>query len=239
MEISCTPGIRRGSSCHTYQLSINAGRLYHFDQRYYHLKENLRAYAKDNPVISRTAVLEIIEDAIKRQNDWYVINEEPLLQNRSIASMIYIGSNTSLPPIRLKGQTILFVHQKNKICRQEVPYLRILDFLVLRQKDRNTDLEWLIMFLLDKIDGMTHEERKIMASLARKYKPFTRAILALTLKNTGELKLFSKIIQTISPLILKKYKLVTSFIFIFFIPAVNSYSLFHMFAEICQKCRGA
>lgn len=188
--------------------------MHHFDQQYHHLKNYLREQVKENPGNNRTRVLELIEDAIKCQYDcdWYVINLEPLLQNRSIASVIYIGSNTCLPAIRLKGQTVLFVHQKNKISRQDVPYLRILDFLVLLQKDQNADFEWLLTFLRNKIDGMTHEERKIMVALSRKYKPFTRAILALTLKKTGELKLFSKIIQTISPEIIKKYRLVATFI---------------------------
>lgn len=174
-------------------------------ESYQHLKNKILQQA--NQAVNRAGVLKIIEDIIEWQNDcdWYVINAEPLVADRSIASSIYVGSNSCLPAIRIKEHRVIFMQQKNKIIRQHVPYLKVLDFLVLWQKAGNADFERLVFFLSNEVKDMSHEERRLIANLSRKYKPFIRAILALTLKNIGERNLFSKVIQTISPAVLKKY----------------------------------
>lgn len=122
-----------------------------------------------------------------------------------IPNVIEIGSNIHRNRTQRAGFEIRFVLQPNAITRTNIPLLQILDAVKSAKSMPDTSLNETISRLADIIKGLTSRDRTLLASLAVKYPPLTRALTGAMLDYAGEAEASAKLRTTLNPL--TKYKI--------------------------------
>ncbi|MCH5718926.1 hypothetical protein [Niabella hibiscisoli] len=87
-----------------------------------------------------------------------------------------------------------------------IPYLQLLDLILLFQRRDEPEYGRFITELKRLISRLTYHEQKLMIQLARKYPAAVRACLGFLLAGINQLTLSSKALQTLNPATLNRYK---------------------------------
>ena len=119
---------------------------------------------------------------------------------------IYISMQKKMSSIDTKDYVISFLTQPNLISDDVIPYLQLLDMILLYQRGEETQSKPIIDGLKMVIGRLTYEEKKLLTQLARKYPAAVRALLGLLLAGLNQITLSVKALQTLNPATLNRYK---------------------------------
>src|SRR5690606_6287328 len=119
--------------------------------------------------------------------------------------IIYIVSNGDRPVIQGHGYPVHFLVQKNDIHKDHIACLQLLDVLLLLRKLPDESFSFAVNQYKDLLVDLSHEEKRLLTRLSRKYPPCVRATLALTLHALSEKSLSIKIMETLSPVVINRY----------------------------------
>lgn len=117
-----------------------------------------------------------------------------------ISNIIQIGKNNIRPGFNRAGYKISFILQKNLIIKKNIPLLQILDSVRYIKKIPDTTISSAIKRLKEIIRNLSKENRILLARLALKYPPATRAILGAILEETGNISLTESLSKSLNPI---------------------------------------
>lgn len=119
---------------------------------------------------------------------------------------IYIAVQKKISPIDTKDYVVSFLIQPNLISDDVIPYLQLLDMILLYQRGDETQSMQVADGLKMLIEKLTYEEKKLLIQLARKYPAAVRAFLGLLLAGLNQVTLSAKALQTLNPATLNRYR---------------------------------
>ncbi|GEM_PF-6390542 len=119
---------------------------------------------------------------------------------------IYVSLQKRLSPVEAKDYRISFLAQPNAISGALIPYLQLLDIILLLQRRDEPQYRSAITGVKRAIISLTYNEQKLLLQLARKYPAAVRACLGFLWAGINQLTLSSKALQTLNPAILSRYK---------------------------------
>ena len=100
---------------------------------------------------------------------------------------------------------ISFIRQSNKITRENIPLFRLLDAMQYIKDIPDSTLEKTCRILLVLINELSIQEKNIMAGLALKYKPATRALAGAIIEQLGMSDISRILLNSLKPV--STYKL--------------------------------
>ncbi|MCH5598290.1 hypothetical protein [Niabella ginsengisoli] len=173
-------------------------------------KEKLhKALRQQSELYSQKSIINCIKQLLSEHRSavWYLINED-LLEQLSIdtTNRIYISGPQSFRTLNVKGCKVIFTLQRCDFSKDTIPYLQLLDVLLIFRKLSTVKLKEASVKYVEIIRHLSYEEKKLLTKLARKSTPFVRATLAILLYNAGDIKLYIKLAETINPVTFKKYR---------------------------------
>jgi len=121
-----------------------------------------------------------------------------------IPNIIEIGSNIHRNRTKRGIYTIRFVLQPNNITRTNIPLLQILDAVKSVKSIPDTTINDSISRLSMIIGDLSEKDKSLMATLALKYPPQTRAILGAILETKGNIEAAVKLLRTLNPMTIYK-----------------------------------
>lgn len=140
-------------------------------------------------------------------SSWYLLDSDMMAELAiSTHRHIYISGPRRLSPIETKDYLVTFLMQPNPISKDVISYLQIADMILLFQKQPEPLLKIALAKFKILVDRLTYEEKKLMIQLTRKYPVFVRACLGLVLAEVNHPLLSAKVLQTLSPHTLNRYK---------------------------------
>lgn len=179
-------------------------------------RDRLLKKLKLSAITSTQGIIEVVKEAVNESHEtgWYTLNFDIVdvlgINNNNV---IYVFGAVSTPAIEIRGKTISFIVQRNVISKDTIPYLQLLDVIILFRKVYRTHLEQVVFKYQNLIKNLSAEEKKLLVKLARKYTPFTRSTLAFILRSVNEVRLSVKLTETLNPEIIKKHKEKMLFLF--------------------------
>ena len=117
-----------------------------------------------------------------------------------LGSTIQIGRNEIRSSFKRGRYTISFVKQKNRITRENIPLLQLLDGLRFIKKIPDSSISNSCKILQNLIAKLSEKERKTMIRMAMKYQPSTRALLGAILCDLGKDEITGKMKKSLNPL---------------------------------------
>ncbi len=102
-----------------------------------------------------------------------------------VGSTIQIGRNETRASFKRGRYTISFVKQKNRISKDNIPLLQILDGIRFIKKIPDASPKKSCEILQNLIAALSEEEQSRISKLALKYQPSTRALLGAILAHLG------------------------------------------------------
>ncbi|WP_114791249.1 hypothetical protein U0035_22750 [Niabella yanshanensis] len=119
---------------------------------------------------------------------------------------IYISIQQKLSPLETMDYRIHFFTQPHSISDDLIPYLQVLDMILIFQRREELQHSSVTKRLELVISRLTYDEQKLTIRLARKYPVAVRACLGFFLAGMNQVLLSSKTLQTLSPATLSRYK---------------------------------
>ncbi len=117
-----------------------------------------------------------------------------------VGNTIQIGRNEIRSSFQRGRYTISFVKQKNRITRENIPLLQLLDSLRFIKKIPDSSVQDSCRILQNRISDLSEKEQKTMVRLAMKYQPSTRALLGAILCDLGWDAITEKLKRSLNPL---------------------------------------
>lgn len=122
-----------------------------------------------------------------------------------VSNLIQIGRNQTRPKLKRGNYTIAFVKQKNRITRENIPFLQVLDALRYIKKIPDAPIDFACKRFLAILETYQEKELSTMVQLSLKYPPSTRALLGAILDELGKDNLTKSLYNSLNPV--TKYKL--------------------------------
>jgi len=122
-----------------------------------------------------------------------------------VSNTIQIGKNDVRPKFKRDRYIISFIKQKNTITKENTPLLQILDTIRYIKKIPDTTIDVACVRLLSILREQSEKDRKALVKLAKKYLPYTRALLGALLDETGDTLMTDPLLQSLNPI--TKYKI--------------------------------
>ena len=117
-----------------------------------------------------------------------------------IGSVIQIGKQDVRSSFKRGRYSIYFVKQKNKITKENIPLLQLLDVLRFIKKIPDSDIKNSGKTSFTLISKLSEREMDSLVRLALKYQPSTRALLGAILTDFGKVKLTEKLKKSLNPI---------------------------------------
>lgn len=117
-----------------------------------------------------------------------------------VSNTIQIGKNEVRPPLKRGPYVVKFLKQKNNITERNIPLLQILDCIRTIKKIPDTNIATSCKRIAALVEERSPEEIESMIRLARKYPPFTRALLGSILDFTGAQADTSPLKKSLNPI---------------------------------------
>ena len=117
-----------------------------------------------------------------------------------VGSAIQIGRNEIRSSFKRGKYTISFVKQKNRITKENIPLLQLLDGLRFIKKIPDSSTGNSCRILQNLIANLSEKEQKTMVRLAMQYQPATRALLGAMLCDLGRDDITEKLKKSLNPL---------------------------------------
>jgi hypothetical protein len=122
-----------------------------------------------------------------------------------ISNIIQIGRNETRPAIQRGKYKISFIKQKNKISKENIPLLQILDAIRYIKEIPDTKIQLLCNRFLNILSELSQKNKTALIRLALNYSPATRALLGALLDKVGDEELTGKLQNSLNPI--TNYKL--------------------------------
>lgn len=122
-----------------------------------------------------------------------------------IPNIIEIGSNIHRNKTHRACFDIRFVLQPNEITLTNIPLLQIMDAVKAAKSMPDATIDETVMHLVGIIKGLTAKDSALLASIAIKYPPQTRALTGAILEYAAKTEAAAKLRTTLNPL--TKYKI--------------------------------
>jgi len=122
-----------------------------------------------------------------------------------LSNIIQVGRNETRPSIKRGKYKISFIKQKNKITKENIPLLQILDAIRYIKKIPDTETPFLINRFLNILSELSQKNKTKLIRLAFKYSPATRALVGALLDETGNEELTKNLQNSLNPI--TSYKL--------------------------------
>jgi hypothetical protein len=100
-----------------------------------------------------------------------------------VSNTIQIGKNEIRPSFKRGRYRISFIKQKNKITKENIPQLQILDAIRYIKRIPDISIDIACKRILAIIRNLSDDNRNALARLALKYPPATRALLGAMLES--------------------------------------------------------
>lgn len=116
-----------------------------------------------------------------------------------ISNIIEIGTNKRHNPLKRGHYTVRFVIQSNRITKDNIPLLQILDAAKSIKRIPDTNVEASVLRIKDIVSGL--DERKIqnLATLSLQYAPRVRSLIGALLDGMGQHHLTGAILKSLNP----------------------------------------
>jgi len=121
-----------------------------------------------------------------------------------VSNTIQIGKNDVRSPFKRGRYTIAFIKQKNKITKENIPLLQILDAVRYIKKIPDTTLLSSLERLLVILGNLSLADKKRMVDLLFKYPAATRALVGAMFEKLGNEGLAKKLRNTLNPVTVYK-----------------------------------
>lgn len=102
-----------------------------------------------------------------------------------ISNTIQIGRNNIRASFQRERYTISFIKQKNRITKENIPLLQILDVLKFIRSIPDVTADIACSRMMIVIEGLAEKDIARLTKLAMKYQPATRALLGAILDEIG------------------------------------------------------
>ncbi|MBT3754699.1 MAG: hypothetical protein HOB92_04495 [Candidatus Cloacimonetes bacterium] len=122
-----------------------------------------------------------------------------------ISNIIQIGRNETRPATQRGKYKIYFIKQKNKISKENIPLLQILDAIRYIKEIPDTKIQLLCNRFLNILSELSQNNKTTLIRLALNYSPATRALLGALLDKVGDEELTGKLQNSLNPI--TNYKL--------------------------------
>ncbi|MBT5420071.1 MAG: hypothetical protein HOK80_04205, partial [Candidatus Cloacimonetes bacterium] len=109
------------------------------------------------------------------------------------------------PAIQRGKYKIYFIKQKNKISKENIPLLQILDAIRYIKEIPDTKIQLLCNRFLNILSELSQNNKTTLIRLALNYSPATRALLGALLDKVGDEELTGKLQNSLNPI--TNYKL--------------------------------
>lgn len=116
-----------------------------------------------------------------------------------VPNVITIATEKQARRIKVKNLNIQFVRIKQKIEKEDVYLLRVLDALESMKNIPNTTVDEVVLYVKGFMQKLSSREVKTMTQYALKYRPKTKAIFAAILETLDYSKEAQKIQATLNP----------------------------------------
>lgn len=122
-----------------------------------------------------------------------------------VSNLIQIGRNQVRPKFKRGSYTISFVKQKNRITKENIPFLQVLDAMRYIKKIPDARIAFSCKRFLAILKEYEEKELNIIIRLSLKYPPSTRALLGALLDTLGREDFTDTLYKSLNPV--TKYKL--------------------------------
>lgn len=117
-----------------------------------------------------------------------------------VSNTIQIGKNETRPAFRRGRYKIAFIKQKNRITRETIPLLRILDAIRLVKRIPDTTVAKACTRFTHLVGQRNSGDGKTLLALAMKYPPSTRALLGAVLDGVDPALDTKELKQSLNPI---------------------------------------
>ncbi len=117
-----------------------------------------------------------------------------------VGNVIQIGRNEIRSSFKRGRYAISFVKQKNRISRENIHILQLLDSLRFIKKIPDSSVQDSSIILQNRISDLSEKEQETMVRLAMKYQPATRALLGAILCDLRRDEITGKLKISLNPL---------------------------------------
>ena len=122
-----------------------------------------------------------------------------------VSNNIEIGKNEIRPNFKRGKYNISFLRQKNRITKDTVPLLQILDAIRNIKKIPDTSISSACMRFIAILKDLSEKDRGTLVRLSQKYPPATRAFLGAIFEEIGDNSFSDLLRKSLNPI--TKYKL--------------------------------
>ena len=122
-----------------------------------------------------------------------------------VSNTIQIGKNDWRPSFKREPYIIKFIRQKNKITRENIPLLQILDSIRMIKSIPDTDQVNTSHRFISILKNLEDNNIRNMTKLAEKYPASTRALLGFYLEKAGKNEFIHSLRKSINPITRYKY----------------------------------
>jgi hypothetical protein len=117
-----------------------------------------------------------------------------------VSSAIQIGRNEIRSSFKRGRYTISFVKQKNRISKENIPLLQLLDALRFIKKIPDSAITNSCIILRDIVSELSTTKQASLIRLALKYQPATRALLGAIITDLGHEEITINLKKSLNPL---------------------------------------
>jgi len=126
-----------------------------------------------------------------------------------VPAIVQIGVNEVKKGMKRGMYQIRFIKQANRITKESIPLLRILDAIQYIKEIPDSSIELSCKKLMNLIGTLTRREKEQFASLSLQYKPATRALAGAILEIKDEPETAEPILNTLNPVSQYKFNIST------------------------------
>lgn len=116
-----------------------------------------------------------------------------------ISNIIEIGTNKRHNPLKRGHYTVRFVMQPNKITKDNIPLLQILDAVKSIKQIPDTNVEASVIRIKDILSGLDERKVQNLATLSLQYAPRVRALIGALLDGMGLQQMTGAILKLQNP----------------------------------------
>ena len=140
--------------------------------------------------VLKPSVMEVVKDLLERNGKpvGYITGTAAFAQmglTTQITSAITIGVNKYRRPLKRGEYSVSFLVQPNEISEENIPLLRILDALRLLRDIPAVSPDDCVRGVCRLVAALSVAERERLASLAKAYTPYVRALSGAVLESVG------------------------------------------------------
>jgi len=126
-----------------------------------------------------------------------------------VPAIVQIGVNEVKKGMKRGMYQIRFIKQANRITKESIPLLRILDAIQYIKEIPDSSIELSCKKLMNLIGTLTRREKEQFASLSLQYKPATRALVGAILEIKDEPETAEPILNSMNPVSQYKFNIST------------------------------